>query len=880
VVLPGLLLAVAASAASPVRSVRVEVPDPGRYADYVAIRTGSPLDPAAVRRTVDRFYATGEFEDVVVETEPGPDGLDVVVRPFPAPLFTRVVVRGDRVEDAKGVRKITRLRPGEPLWPARLERAGRDLALALAGEGYLEAVAAPAIFRTQAGADAVFTVRAGPRARVRTSRVVAEDGPPPLPLEDLVRPGAGDVYRAARAEKAAEKMRRRLVAAGRWKARVEVGAPYDPRTATIDLAFRVVSGPFTEVEVRGAETPHGVRSGLAELLREGGLRPDSVEEANERLEDYFRRRGHREVGTRHFLEKKPYGEALVYEVTPGPASVAASVREVGGEDLPVVLGTQPGLPLEDRLLEEDVRTLVRRLEDRGHVEPQVEAEVPEGGGMVPVVFRLRPGPQTLVAEVEVEGPSLPTSSGRATELRLRPGQPYRVRDLAADRTALLGAWRDAGHFEVTVTPEVTFDEDRAGARIRLAVEPGPRIDVGEIVVAGLRRTKDEVVRRELLVTKGEPLGQRELLESQRRLAGLGIFDRTDVGTLDPESAGPRDLVVSAHEAPAVTLAYGLGYGERDKVRGSVEVTRRNLFGMDRSLTAFVRGSFQGSRFLLSYREPWFLGHRTNVFVTGFWEEEDRVSFNYNRVGGVVQAARPLEKQHLNLIARWGHTATNVYDITVPIEEIDRQFRDYTVSGPSASLVYDARDDPLEPRDGTFMGSDLALSLPVLGAARFFKGFFQAAAYEPLNTRTVFALAGRLGLARTYGVGEPLALPLPERFFLGGAYGLRGYDEDTVGPRVRSDDGTLVPTGGNALVYAAAEVRVDAGRSIALAAFAEMGGIYLFIRDIDLGELRYTAGLGLRYKTPFGPLRLDWGYKLNRPLGESASRFHFTIGHAF
>jgi outer membrane protein assembly factor BamA len=243
-------------------------------------------------------------------------------------------------------------------------------------------------------------------------------------------------------------------------------------------------------------------------------------------------------------------------------------------------------------------------------------------------------------------------------------------------------------------------------------------------------------------------------------------------------------------------------------------------------------------------------------------------------------ARPLEKQHLNLILRWGHQATQVYDITVPIEEIDRQFRDYSVSGPSASLVYDARDDPLEPRDGTFVGSDLALSLPVLGAARFVKGYFQAATYEPLTPRAVFALAARFGLARTYGVGEPLALPLPERFFLGGAYGLRGYDEDTVGPRVPSEDGTLVPTGGNALVYAGAELRVDAGRSFSLSAFAEMGGIYLFIRDVDLGQLRYSAGLGLRYKTAFGPLRLDWGYKLNRPLGESASRFHFTIGHAF
>jgi outer membrane protein insertion porin family len=876
-----LLLAVAASPAPLVRAVHVEALDPARYAPYVAVVPGEPLDAAAVRRTVDRFYATGEFEDVVVETEPaGEEGVDVVIRPQPAALFARVVVKGDRVKNAKDVRKAARLRRGEPLWPARLDRAGQDVALALTADGYLEAVVEATAVRGPEGADAVFTVRAGPRARVRKATIVADDGPPAVPLEAEMRPGPGDVYRPARAAKSAEAMRRRLVAAGRWRARVEVAAPYDPRAASVDLAFRVASGPFSEVEVRGGETPHGVRTALEAIVREGAMRPDALEEASDRLEESFRRRGYREVASRHFYEKRAYGEALVFEVTPGPAFVAGSVRVVGGDDQPVVLQTQAGLPVEDRLVEEDLRTLRRRLEDRGHVEPLVEAEIPEGGGTVSVVFRVRPGPRTVVSEVTLDAPPLPDPSEPRRELRLRAGQPYRIRDLAADRATLVAAWRDSGYFDASVTPEVVFDEDRTGARIRLHVDPGPRTDVGEIVVAGLRDTNDLVVRRELLLKKGQPLGQRELLESQRRLAALGIFDRTDLVPLDPESPSPRDLVVSAHEAPAITLAYGLGYGERDKVRASFEVSRRNLFGMDRSLTAFVRGSFKGSRFLLNYREPWLLGHRTNLFVTGFWEEEDRVSFDYNRAGGVVQVARPLEKQHLNLIGRWGHTATHVFDIKVPIGEIDRQFRTYTLSGPSASLVYETRDDPLEPRRGSFMGTDLSLSLPVLGAARFVKGYFQAATYDQLNARTVFALAARLGLARTYGVGEPLALPLPERFFLGGAYGLRGYDEDAVGPRAPSEDGTLVPTGGNALVYAGAELRLDASRAFSVAAFAEMGGIYLFIRDIDLGQLRYTAGLGLRYKTAFGPLRVDWGYKLNRPFGESSNRFHFTIGHAF
>jgi outer membrane protein insertion porin family len=880
VTVPLALLGLTLAPAETVRSVRLFVADPARYERYVDIKRGQPLDPAAVRRTVTRLFATGEFADVVVESEPGPEGLDVRIRPKPAPLFSEAVVRGDKVKSASALRKITRLRRGEPLWPARLERAGKEAALALSAAGYLEATVTVEAMPTPAGTVAQFTVHAGPRARVGKLRVVGEDTRPPLPLEPLAHPTPGQVYERARAEKAADAMRRSLFEVGRWRARVEVAESYDPGSAIVDLSFRVTSGESTTLEIRGADVPRGLRNSIVQLLRETSLRSDAIEEAGEKLEEHFRGHGYREVTTRHVMEqRRPGAQNLVYVVVPGPATYAASVRVVGDPEPLPAPRTTPGLPVVDRVLEEDVHAMTRALEDRGHLEPQVEVEA-EGGGDVPVVFRVRPGRRTLVSGVSIEAPSLPASTEKVKELRLRAGQPYRIRDLAADRTTLLTAWRDAGYPSAAITPEVTFSEDGTEARVRFRVEPGPRRDVGEIVVAGLRRTREEVVRREMLVKEGEPLGQQALLESQRRLAALGIFDRLDVSELDPESTGAHDLLAALHEAPVITLAYGLGYGERDRVRASLEATRRNMFGMDRTLTAFVRGSFKGSRFLLSYREPRLFGRQTNLFVTGFWEEEDRVSFSYNRVGAVVQVAKPFARSHLNLIGRFGVQATHTFDVQVPIEDVDRQFRTYTFAGPSASVVFETRDDPLEPHRGTFLSTDLSLSMPLLGAARFAKGYFQVATYEQLNPRTVFALAARFGLARTYGIGEPLALPLPERFFLGGAYGLRGYEEDSVGPRAPSSDGTLVPTGGNALVYAGAELRFDAARSLSLAAFAEAGGIYLFISDLDLGQLRYTAGLGLRYKTPFGPLRLDWGYKLNRPLGESTSRFHFTIGHAF
>jgi outer membrane protein insertion porin family len=339
------------------------------------------------------------------------------------------------------------------------------------------------------------------------------------------------------------------------------------------------------------------------------------------------------------------------------------------------------------------------------------------------------------------------------------------------------------------------------------------------------------------------------------------------------------VVAILAEAPATTLTYGIGYSERDLLRGSVEVSRRNLFGMDRTLTAFARAGFRGQRAVLSYREPHFLGRRQALFLTGFYEDEDRTTFDFTRKGGLVQTARTVT-EHTRLILRLTYQATNVFNVEVPLDEIDREFRTYTLAGPSASLVEDTRDDPLDARRGHFLAADGQVSLNALGGARFVKGYFQAVHYQPLHSRLCLSLSGRLGLAGTFGAGEPEQLPLPERFFAGGDYSIRGYKIDTVGPQQVGTNGELFPTGGNALVLANAELRRDLGRAFTVAAFTDLGNVYPVVSDLTLSDLRYTVGLGFRYRTPFGPLRVDWGYKLNRRPDEEPYRFHLTIGNAF
>lgn len=863
-----------------VRVVRIESEDPGRLERFVSLVPGRPLDPEAVRRTIELVYATGQFEDVRVwvERESGADGVTVVIRPIPAPLLRDVRVVGDRVLSPKAVRKIARLRDGEPLWASRLDRAGRDVALELAARGYLEAlVEPPEAVRVPGGADAVFRIRAGPRVHVGSVSVTGPRG-----LEDLVRPTQGAVYQPDQAEKAAEAMRSRLAHADYWQATVAVREKYLPSAARMVLVFEVTPGPRMDVDIRGATAPGALRGEVRNLLREGGAGRDVLEAGAERIESHLRRVGHREALVHAVVEPGPDGGAVVvFEAEPGPQSLVASVELLGADaELLKGLETRPGEPVRDSALSEDQRTLTRRLQDSGHFEASVEVEVPGDGGPVPVVFVARPGPQARVVEVEVDGPPLPPGGGdeRPRELAVRVGLPYRVRDVAASREALLSAWRRAGYLDAELEPVIELSESRTEVRIRFVAAPGPRTIVENVVLAGLHHTRETTVGRELVLRPGEPFSFERVLESQRRLLSLGIFERVTISELDPDRERRRDVVVTVEEAPRTTVAWGVGYSEQDLLRGSVELTRRNLSGLGRTASVFVRGSFRGSRLLLNLREPWLLGRDLDSFLTAFWEEEDRKTFDYNRKGGVAQVGQSLDDR-TTLIYRYLYQDTRVFNVEVPDEEIDRQFRTYRVSGPAFSSVWDGRDDPLEPRRGAFLSTSLSLSLDALGGASYFKSFFQAADIRRIRADLAIVTSLRVGLAATYGTEAPL-LPLPERFFAGGSYGPRGWPVDEVGPKVIAPDGEVFPTGGNALLLGGAELRYDLTRSLQLATFLDIGNVYPEVADISIPDLRKSVGLGLRYLTPIGPIRLDYGHKIHRLPGESAGRFHLTIGYAF
>jgi outer membrane protein insertion porin family len=411
---------------------------------------------------------------------------------------------------------------------------------------------------------------------------------------------------------------------------------------------------------------------------------------------------------------------------------------------------------------------------------------------------------------------------------------------------------------------------------------------------------------------------------------------TDVG--EPGESG-RDVIVTVDEAPATTIGYGAGVeaGRRagaapdgsatEKVdfaaRGFFEVSRRNLFGSNRIATVFTRGSlrprdrpntsdtsfgFNEYRVLATLRDPAAFGN-IDAQVSGYFEQAVRTSFNFRRRGLQTELARRVRRD-FTLVGRYALSHTELFDERITDEErpdIDRLFPQVRLSVFSAAARRDRRDDILDPTRGTVIGLDTDVAVRALGSeVGFVKGFGELYWYRQLpGSRAVLATGARLGLAKGFprivpreidGVpvigpdGNALVdritdLPASERFFAGGDTTVRGYARDTLGDQATISRG--FPRGGNALIIFNSELRVPVWRDIGGALFVDVGNVFSRVSEIEVSHLRPTAGFGLRYKSPIGPIRVDLGFKLDRgrfdrlpgdrePLWE----FHISIGQAF
>jgi len=457
-------------------------------------------------------------------------------------------------------------------------------------------------------------------------------------------------------------------------------------------------------------------------------------------------------------------------------------------------------------------------------------------------------------------------------------------------------------------------------KVTYHIEEGPQTRVRKVLVSGYVHTRPGVIRRLIQVKPNAPLRQGEVVDTQRRLYNLGTFNRVTVAPQNPAGSNPdKDVVALVEEAKRYTLSYGGGFevqrlasttdptsgAVQAAPRGILEISKLNLTGRADTLSLKLRGSTLQGRALLGYSSPnTFASPNFSFQATAYFEKtRDINTFNETRYEGSVQLTQQASPR-TTLLYRYSFRKILVQDVKILPEEIPLFQQPTLVSQFGISWVRDTRDNPADASKGTLNSADFGLADTYFGSSASFTRFlYQNSSYYPIKRRFSFARSLRFGVLNPYrdtlsltfppptGSNLPPVIPLPERFFAGGGTSLRGFALNQAGPR---DTGSGFPVGGQALLVLNQEFRFPMrlpyfGTSLGGALFYDGGNVYSRASRISFrsslpkptfdgsaipqcltncsNELNYFAhavGLGLRYATPVGPVRIDLGYQINRP----------------
>lgn len=888
--------------------------DIGRPLDLDALLDFAPgerLTEDKIRRTLANCHATGLISQAEVLVRDEPEGKVAVVVLRTQTWVDEVILEGD-----SGLRKADLLRviehdAGDPLAEGRLLRSVFALQDLYEENGYRQATVRLVVEERTPGKRVAVRFRVASGSRTTVSQIVLVGELEPGAADELRKALAtrsGDAYDRDRLRADAGRLRRALVKRGHLQAEVEgPEMQFIPGEPEVDVTFHLEPGPVIEVEVVGAEKEKLVKKGLLPFLDDQIYDETLVGQSVAAIRTHFQRQGYFLAKVRSREEQADGRTIRTIEVEPGEVYKVGEIRFTGNQHVAsgelmalMETTTRPflglgGGRLVGETLREDLDVLRSFYALQGFAEMEIgPAEVRTEEQELKVTIPIVEGPRQRVVELELVGFEFLDPGAVRRQLPLSRGGPFHPVLLEESINLLRALYEDRGFGGVLVTPRLDWNAERTLVDVVLAVQEGRRQVVDRVILRGHRHTRPEVLRRFAGLEEGEAISRRRLLEVERDLYRLGIFSRVDVEpapTADP--SGRRDVLIHLEEGRRWHLSYGGSYHSDDGLGALAGLSRINLRGHGDRLQLDLRANERDRRFRLIYDQPSLGPLDLPMTYTLFRQDEERDAFTVRDLG--VQAALTKDFPRVRLGLTYDYRLVELLEIRVDPGEIERQDRELEISSITPNLFIDRRDDPLEPTKGFLTAIQLEYAFPFISAtASFAKLFVQQTGYRSLGRFGVLAASLRLGAIEPLDdevTPDPLLpadlanalVPVSERFFAGGRTTHRAYERDELGipgETLFEFRGDLVESGGNGLVLLNVDYRFPIVGDFGGTVFFDLGNVWADWRDFEPEDLEPGLGVGLRYRSPIGPVRLEVGWKLNREEGEESPVFFLSLGNPF
>ncbi|MDH7511986.1 MAG: POTRA domain-containing protein [Clostridiales bacterium] len=870
-----------------------DLPASDELRGLISAKEGDAYSLKTITENIKQAWKAGLFSDVQV-IKIGEDPVRLKFMLTRRLHVRRIHIRGLKSLSGRKLKEnLYSFRSDSAFSEEKLLRAQEELKRALKQEGYFQPDIKKEVRRRPdvPEVDVTFTISAGEMYVVRNIDIVDSGVIPAEEIRKKMKSREGNVYIPSRLEGDIARLKDLYFSRGYRRAEVNlVEEKFDPATRFVDLGLKITPNERIEIVIEGAEIPVSL---VEPIWEERVFEEWGVTEGESRILTYLRGKGFIFASVTSSVEKTESEIRVIHAVNSGQKYKIREIRFEGvhyftPDEIKKELGVVERILLFRLLdgkrifeLPGDIRSLYR---SRGFADVQVDLYFVTEDKDLTAVFYVHEGKQQIIKEIAIKGAVLFEQETLRSQISLVEGGPYFPPDVQKEVQKLEVFYQNEGVRGTRIEAQAEALEDNL-FRVVLNIQEGLRKRIGNLIISGNSVTQMRTILRELEFQEGDYASYGSIVASKRNLENLGIFSEVKIEEI-PIAGETESLVITVREGERNYVGLGVGIESRNepwksalfdvslRPRGTAEFMRSNVFGRAAHLSFVSQFSLAEKRAVISWEQPYFLfDFPLETYMNAWIEEEDRQSFGLEREGLSLSWIKSISP-HMTLLATLRYARTTLTYLKITPSQIDRQFYPYSTTSVFSSFVREKRNDPFNPETGFFSSLAFEWAFPLFETeSDFLKAVLKHQHFFKLIPRVNVSSTSRLGL----GMGR---MPIHERFFAGGSNSFRGEEFDELGPR---DPSSARPIGGKAVFLLNIELTfpiVSSLTNLAGAVFYDMGNVFYNRSDFDLKDLEHALGLGLRYRTPLGPVRLELGWNLSDPGRKGRPLAFITIGHVF
>jgi len=659
---------------------------------------------------------------------------------------------------------------------------------------------------------------------------------------------------------------------------------------------------ITAIEIDGAQqiAPRKVRRQITFKLNEP-VSESALEEGRQKIVELYQRFGYNDISVQYHLDtNESRGTSrVIYTINEGEKGTVSAVvfegnnafsdrvlrRRIKTRGKTLISFVDKSGRLDETQFQQDLDSLREWYQNHGYVDMEVKGVRKERrNGQMTLVIAIHEGTMYHVGKITITGNKVATEQKIRALLKMKEGTVYSPQALKDDTKTITDAYGSGGYVDLDITPQ-SAPSGPGRIDVTYTINEGVRSFVERVNIVGNTRTKDKVIRREVLIVPGDIFNTVRVDTSKKRLDNLGYFSKVDTYPQDTDIPGRKDLTIEVEEKRTGALNFGAGFSTIDSFVGFVELTQGNFdllnwptfTGAGQKFRAKMQYGTERKDFLLSLTEPYFLDRPLSLGGQAFYSEATFLSAVYSQrnYGFSIEARKPINP-FLSIALNYRLEDIEIYDVALGVSQqiLDEEGAQLK-SQVGASLYWDTRDSSFLTRTGHRVVFSPYIAGGFLGADTQIYGFdIEGSQYFHLWWDTILLLNGEVGVVNVWGAGD--RVPIFDRLFLGGSNDLRGFNFRDVGPKDENGE----PLGGKTLARATIEYTWPIIEHIRGAVFYDIGVLNASAYSFNGQHIGSDIGVGVRLDLPIGPLRIDYGIPLQKDGNDSSGKFNFNVGYQF